>query len=195
MTFEEFLDWDDGTRTRYEFIGGRPVAMAPARARHGAVEQNVGTVLGNALDRMPGCTVVHQAGVRAEVDGDKRFYVADVALTCENIDEQVFLEAPRLIVEVLSPSTGNYDEAYKVPDHCALPTVEEVWLIDSRSRWVMVWQRAEDRWIGSVPYRGAQTFRSRVLDTDVALDALYRNIRFKPPAAEPPGEPDAAGEA
>ena len=29
MTVAEFLDWDDGTDTRYELIDGRPVAMAP----------------------------------------------------------------------------------------------------------------------------------------------------------------------
>jgi Uma2 family endonuclease len=29
MTLEEFLRWDDGTETRYELVGGIPVAMAP----------------------------------------------------------------------------------------------------------------------------------------------------------------------
>ena len=31
MTVPEFLRWDDGTETRYELVGGRPVAMAPAK--------------------------------------------------------------------------------------------------------------------------------------------------------------------
>ena len=29
MTVAEFLNWDDGTDTRYELINGRLVAMAP----------------------------------------------------------------------------------------------------------------------------------------------------------------------
>jgi Uma2 family endonuclease len=34
MTLEEFLRWDDGTETRYELVGGIPVAMAPPAEAH-----------------------------------------------------------------------------------------------------------------------------------------------------------------
>ena len=34
MTLDEFLHWDDGTETRYELIGGFPVAMAPQAEKH-----------------------------------------------------------------------------------------------------------------------------------------------------------------
>ncbi len=34
MTLDEFLHWDDGTETRYELIGGFPVAMAPPAEAH-----------------------------------------------------------------------------------------------------------------------------------------------------------------
>ena len=32
MTVDEFLDWEDGTDTRYELIAGVVVAMAPPAA-------------------------------------------------------------------------------------------------------------------------------------------------------------------
>jgi len=34
MTLDEFLQWDDGTDTRYELIEGEIVAMAPAMPDH-----------------------------------------------------------------------------------------------------------------------------------------------------------------
>lgn len=37
MTLDSFLDWDDGTDSRYELVDGQPVAMVPlplADARH-----------------------------------------------------------------------------------------------------------------------------------------------------------------
>ena len=37
MTLDEFLHWDDGTDTRYELIGGFPVAMAPPARPHGLI--------------------------------------------------------------------------------------------------------------------------------------------------------------
>ena len=36
MTVAEFLRWEDGTDTRYELLGGSPVAMAPPAAAHGS---------------------------------------------------------------------------------------------------------------------------------------------------------------
>ena len=43
MTVAEFLDFDDGTDTRYELVEGRPVAMNPPKVRH--------VVIGDELDR------------------------------------------------------------------------------------------------------------------------------------------------
>ena len=56
MTLAEFLDWDDGTDTRYELIDGRPVAMAPSSANHGAIGVNLAGRRGRgavALNRGP----------------------------------------------------------------------------------------------------------------------------------------------
>ena len=39
MTLAEFLDWDDGTDTRYELIDGRVLAMAPPSPRHSALHR------------------------------------------------------------------------------------------------------------------------------------------------------------
>ena len=190
-TFEEFLVWDDGTDTRFEFIGGRPIAMAPGTDRHGLIAQNAGNAIDHALGDGSSCSAIQGAGIEAFDGADRRFYVADVAMTCEPIDGKVYLNAPRLIVEILSPSTAGYDRKRKVPDYCRLPSVEEVWLIESRGRWVMVWQRVNGDWIGSIPYSGAQSFRSRTPDVEVGLDRLYRNVVVD----LPPDQEEAAGQS
>ena len=41
MSLAEFLEWDDGTDTRYELIDGRPVAMAPPAEAHGTIVANI----------------------------------------------------------------------------------------------------------------------------------------------------------
>ena len=42
MMLEEFLGWDDGTDTRYELVGGFPVAMAPSLEEHGVLSNRLG---------------------------------------------------------------------------------------------------------------------------------------------------------
>jgi Uma2 family endonuclease len=51
MTVAEFLEWDDGTDTRYELVRGRVVAMAPPSARHSVIASKTGGALGAGLKR------------------------------------------------------------------------------------------------------------------------------------------------
>ena len=63
----------------------------------------------------------------------------------------------------------------KLQHYIQLPTVREIWLVDSRARWVQVWQRTENAWIVTLPLHGSAEFASEVLGDRVALDELYRN--------------------
>ncbi len=178
LTIDDWLAYSDGTDTRYELVGGELVAMASGSDRHGTIAHNVGSEIERAVGDQPPCRPVQGAGIEVEVDGDRRGYVADVALTCEEPDDESVLEAPRLLVEILSPSTKGFDKRRKVPDYGRLPTVEEIWLIDSRERAVLVWRRAGDTWVGSFPYTGDDSFASQALGAEVTLDRLYRNTRL-----------------
>jgi len=174
MSFEEFLAWDDGTDTRYEFVAGEPVAMAPPTQRHAVIADNVGAAIRRHLDPATGCKAAQGAGIAIERGHGRDFYIADVIMTCEEASDSPYFEAPRLIVEVLSPSNSRIDKERRVPDHCRLPSLEEIWLVESRYRWAMVWQKVGGEWIGHIPYRGDQRFKSRLLGAEVALDDLYR---------------------
>jgi Uma2 family endonuclease len=175
MSLEDFLRFEGEPGRRYELAGGEPLAMAPSSDRHGRLAQNAGAIIERALGDDTTCAVVQGGGILVEREEETRFYVADLVLTCAEASGEAYVREPRLIVEVLSPSTSGIDKHQKVPDYGALPSVEEIWLVESRSRWVLVWQRQEGGWVGSFPYTGAQAFRSRVLGTEVGLDRLYRN--------------------
>jgi len=49
MTLAEFLEWDDGTDTRYELFEGRPVAMALPLVTHGTIVGNLAREIGSRL--------------------------------------------------------------------------------------------------------------------------------------------------
>jgi Uma2 family endonuclease len=185
MTLAEFLVWDDGTDMRYELIEGAPRAMAPARPRHGLIQRNAGDVILDRIGRGKPCRVYDNTGVVLSVLGDDRYYIPDLTMSCEALGDDLYLHEPRLIVEVLSPSTGRDDKVVKVPHYCALPTVEEVWLIDSQRALVLVWQTRGGQWIGSLPLQPGQSFTSDLLGGEVAIDDLFLGTGLAGPDAQP----------
>ena len=133
MSAAEFLEWDDGTDTRYELIEGVPVAMAPGSNNHMQITGNVFRIADDAVRNRRPCRAVPGGGLLLEAGPPGRVYIPDVLLTCEPIDTRHLYEAPRLVVEVLSPSTQSYDKTAKLPRYAALPSIEEIWLLGSRA--------------------------------------------------------------
>jgi Uma2 family endonuclease len=172
LTADEFLAFEGEGDTRYELIDGAIVAMAPPSDPHGTIMINTGIEVDRRLDGRPPCRAIGEAGIRLN---EHNHYKADLAVTCAEPDAAAYVREPFLIVEVLSATTAKDDLAVKLPRYVALPSVREIWLIDSRERWVQVWQRGGEAWIVSLPLRGPATFRSEALGDEIALDRLYRN--------------------
>jgi Uma2 family endonuclease len=172
MTADEFVRWDDGTDARYELVDGVVVAMAPATDAHGTIAMNAGMEIGARLRSREPCRAIVEAGIR--LDGRNHFK-ADVAATCAGPRGQLYVEEPFLVVEIISEGSERDDLGRKVRRYIELPTIREIWLIDSRERWVQIWRRSEDCWIVTLPLRGESQFTSDALGAKIALEALYRN--------------------
>ena len=172
MSADEFMSWDDGSDTRYELVGGVVVAMAPPTYVHGIVVGNAYAAIRTALEGRAPCQAAVEAGIRLD---EANHYKADVAASCADPVGALYVPDPFLIVEVLSESTWRDDIGSKLRSYIELPSVREIWLVDSRERWVQVWCRAEESWIVTLPLRGAASFASEALAERIELDALYRN--------------------
>jgi Uma2 family endonuclease len=144
MSLAAFLEWDDGTDTRYELIDGRPVAMAPPIEAHGTIVANLARHIGNRLQSP--CRAAVEAGI-IPADRADTWYQADLVVTCAPAERGArAIPEPRLIVEVLSPSTAAHDRGVKLADYRRLATVEQILMVASEDRHVEVWRRADDGW-------------------------------------------------
>jgi Uma2 family endonuclease len=144
MSLAAFLEWDDGTDARYELLDGRIVAMAPPVEAHGTIVANLAAVIRPKLK--PPCRVVVEAGITPPDRADT-WYQADLVVTCAPPERGArAIAEPRLIVEVLSPSTAAHDRGVKLADYRRIVTVEQILLVASEDRHVEVWRRAEDGW-------------------------------------------------
>jgi Uma2 family endonuclease len=183
MTVAEFLRWEDGTDTRYELLGGSPVAIAPPAVAHGILAARLCAGIEAALQSRRPYMAQLKAAI-ARPDRDDTCYVADLAVTCKppQRGDQLIADLV-IIVEILSPSTGLYDRQTKVADYRRIPRVEEILLIDSASVFAEVLRREGDRWITEI-VRGPQATLSLVsIGMTATMSELYEGIDLADPAA------------
>jgi Uma2 family endonuclease len=144
MSVEEYLELDrNSVDVRYEYIDGHIYMMSGGMANHAIISANIIRELGNLLRRGP-CRV-YTSDMRVQLS-ETRYVYPDVSVSCDMRDRgQVeTLRYPRLIVEVLSPSTRGYDRFGKFAYYRACPTVEEYVLVDTRQQAIEVYRRASD---------------------------------------------------
>jgi Uma2 family endonuclease len=187
MSIAEFLAWDDGTDTRYELVDGRPLAMAPPIPDHGAIILNLGILITRAIAHRPGCRAVTGTGLRLSDRPRANAWIPDLMMSCEPQDDRPLLEAPRLVVEVLSPGTERFDHNAKLAGYTAVPSIEEVWLVGSTRRYVIVYARLATGWHAGAPFIGRALFASPALGCDVTLDEVYARTSLAEGDPELPG--------
>jgi Uma2 family endonuclease len=150
MNLDEFLRWDDGTETRYELIGGFPLAMAPPAEAHRMLTVRLVSRIDAALSHRRPCNAQAEAGV-IRMDRADTYFVADIAATCApNAPGRQAIKDPFLIVEILSPGTERHDRRVKLPAYRQIDTVQEILLIASDERYAELHRRAGDQWLTEI---------------------------------------------
>lgn len=105
MTVEEYFQLEESDQdTLYEYEDGYVCAMAGGSANHDTVKLNIHRILWNLL-RGSQCRV-YSPDMKVPVT-ETRYYHPDVTVTCDPRDRGTtqILRSPRVVVEVLSPTT------------------------------------------------------------------------------------------
>jgi Uma2 family endonuclease len=174
MTVDAFLEWDDGTDTRYELIDGHVVAMNPPMAPHAALLTTLGAAL---LARVPrGCRVYTGGGARNFAD-NWNFRVPDVVVSCTR-SEKNWIESPVLVCEILSPSTARLDVTTKLDFYRALPSVQEILVLHTTKRHVTLWRRTDAKWVVE-DFIGSALVPLGATTAPVPLDDVYAPLDFE----------------
>jgi Uma2 family endonuclease len=131
MTVAEFLAWTPPDAIdRWELIDGTPRPMAPATPRHGAIQNEIGRLIGNHLaEQRPGCRVITEPGIQPKVRGKSNVRVPDLAVTCSRLEpDDKLLRDPVVVIEILSPS-NRADTWANVWSYVTIPSVREILVI------------------------------------------------------------------
>jgi Uma2 family endonuclease len=180
MSVEEFLAWTPDEEGLWQLVDGEPRAMAPPNRTHGAVQSELGRLIGNHLaEAQSPCSVVITPGIVPRVQAGRNVRMPDLAVTCSPYrSEESTLTDPLLIVEILSPSNEAETRA-NVWAYTSIPSVREILVVYTAAVGAELLRRLPD---GSWPETPAvQTGGEVVLESigfRAPLVSLYRTTRF-----------------
>jgi len=175
LTLQAFLEWENSQETRNEFYRGEVFAMVGARRSHGRVVANLARHIGNALDGTS-CQVFHE-GMKVQVADDAILY-PDVFVTCDPADlrtDMVF-HAPKLVIEVLSPSTEGYDRSAKFALYRRLESLVEYVVISPETRRVEAYVRDPDRHFVLFDWSESAALKLACIDLDIPMTAVFAGL-------------------
>ena len=175
MTVEEYLAFEEASDVRHEYVDGYIYAMTGGSLRHNYITGNIAERLRRAARGGP-CRVF-TSDVKVRV-GETKFYYPDVVVVCGPVDmDGVFLRNPRLIVEVLSPSTRAVDQREKVAAYRTLDSLAAYVTVEQSQR-VVEWHYRDGSAGGwGLGAFAAGTVRTRVPvpcpEVGLTLDDIY----------------------
>jgi Uma2 family endonuclease len=155
MTVEEFFAWQERQEERYELVDGVPVplrGMTGASNAHDAIVVNIIASLHRQLRGGPCRVATADTAVRTAI---RRVRRPDVTVECAPIDLASYeARAPRLLVEVLSPSTRRFDQIRKPEEYKRLPTTAALLFVEPRQAQVLLLARQPDGTWLDTPFLG-----------------------------------------
>lgn len=111
----------------WELVDGELAMVSNLTENHEQIAGNVGAPLKLAMDAA-GCRS-YQGGRRVQRSSDSRGKdktKPDIVVRCGPRQNQTYLTDPLVVVEVLSPSTMDYDRGGKLKFYKSLPTLRRV---------------------------------------------------------------------
>ena len=176
-TYQEYLELEQKDQQRYEFHYGEVFAMASGSKRHNQISRNVANYLTQNTNQE---YESYLADIKVELQKAQSYVYPDVLLTCHPNDPQDDTESlvrkPVLIVEVLSPSTEDYDQNQKRKSYFKLPSLQYYILISQKEPQVEMYERHQDFWAYRSYSRLDDTIALPLLGILIGLEKIYEGL-------------------
>jgi Uma2 family endonuclease len=179
ITPEEYLQMEEQSAIKHEYIDGYIYAMAGATDPHVTIALNLASLLRNHV-RGSGCRV-YIADMKARIESLNRFYYPDVMVTCDQRDQETptYKRFPCLIVEVLSDSTEAFDRGDKFADYQVLESLKEYVLINTKRQRIDCFRRNDQGlWVLQFYTEKEESFRLDSVNFEITMAELYEDVVF-----------------
>ncbi len=182
-TAEEYLTIERAAEFRSEFHDGVMYAMAGGSPRHSKVKTNTTVCIGMRL-RGKKCQP-YDSDLRVQINATGLYTYPDLSIVCGPLEfgdrHGDNLTNPRVIVEVLSPSTSEYDRGNKFWNYRKIPSLTDYLLISTEEILIEHYTRQPTgQWLLTT-YEGPEAvLRIASVELEIPLSEIYADVESAP---------------
>ena len=177
-SIEEFLDFAERQEARFEYIDGEPCPMTGATLEHFDIVTNIMDLLklrlsGRAYRRYSGGMLV-KVGQQSLLSPD----VIVVSGEPQTESNRRVLLNPAVVVEVISPTSIDYDRNEKADYYFDVPSIQAYLIVEQERPLVELYTRGEAGWLVRTIADLDDAVDIDALDCRLPLRDIYENIDF-----------------
>jgi Uma2 family endonuclease len=179
FTPEEYFQWEEQQQLRHEYINGEVYAMSGGTINHSKIASNLNFILKRHL-RGGGCQVL-TSDARVKIVESNDYVYPDLSVTCDDRDRNTsqYITYPCLVVEVLSPSTANYDRGDKFRMYRRNPSLRDYLLVDAEKIAIDLYRHNESsgNW-EIVNYQPGDMIELKSINLSCLIEDIFEDIVF-----------------
>lgn len=134
ISIEEYLAFERSAQEKHEYYKGEVFAMSGAGPRHNIIFSNL---FGEIVVKLKGKSCQpFGSDMRLHIPESKLFTYPDISVYCGTVNDDLAEDNatnPTVLIEILSPSTRDYDRGGKFKLYREIPTLKEYVLVDTEA--------------------------------------------------------------
>lgn len=179
MTVEEYIEFEERSEIRHEFINGNLIPIPGTTLFHNDICINLVILLRSLLSKEN--FKIQQENVKVQISTEKDYTYPDVVVTSDKRDfkQRYVIQHPSVIFEVMSKNSRIEDAADKFIRYKNIKSLQNYILVDSEKIFVEVRVKLENGdWEASTFLQSDERFSIPALGVELELLAVYEGVSF-----------------
>ena len=179
LTVDEYFALEERTGIKHEYLNGQAYQMTGASVQHNRIVRNI---IGSLHTKLRGSKCeVFPSDLRVHIEKTGLYTYPDVVITCGTLEltgkKPDTLTNPVVLIEVLSPSTADYDRGTKFAHYRTIPTLQEYIVVAQDTMHVEHHIRqADNRWLLIDYLYADNVIQINAIQAELALTAIYEDV-------------------
>ena len=183
VTPEQYLEYDRNSEVSNEYIFGEIVPMEAITESHSLIAANVIHGLKSRISG--GSCRVYASGPRTCLDPKKVYAYPDVTVVCGQREyhdnKRDTVVNPKIAVEVLSPSTSNYDLGAKARLYWTVPSMTDLIFVEQEKVWIEYWFRVPGgKWDKAILESLSDNLKIDSINCEIPVSDIYDGVELPP---------------